>query len=362
MFDKWADAQAAVADLMSSGFTREDISIVKRQDENAGQTATGRTTDRDDDGGDAGTGAAIGAGTGAVVGGAAGLALSAIGGLAIPGLGALLGVGPIVATTLAGAGAGAVAGGLAGALMNAGVPEEHAEYYVEGVKRGGTLVTVRAEDNAADRAAEILSRHHAIDIDQRAAEWQRSGWSRGTSTTAGTATSGAATTRAAAAPQARRETREGETAIPVVEEELHVGKRQVQSGGVRVYQHVTERPVEKDVTLREEEVRVERRPVNQPADAASTRAAFKEGTIEVTETDEVPVVSKEARVTEEVAIRKDVNERTEKVRDTVRKTDVDVEKVEGQARPGQPAPGRTTNPDADAANRDRDRANQGLNP
>jgi uncharacterized protein (TIGR02271 family) len=323
MFDKFSDAQAAVTDLLSSGFDRKDISVVKRQDEATSTTAQGRTRDRTDAGDvDPGTGAAIGAGTGAVIGGAAGLALSALGGIAIPGLGALLGVGPIVATTLGGAGIGAAAGGLAGALMAAGVPEEHAQYYVEGIRRGGTLVTVRASDEMADRAAEILSRHNAIDIDERATQWRSSGW------TAETAT--AATARTTERRDTTRAAREEQAAIPVVEEQLHVGKRQVQRGGVRVYQHVTERPVEEQVELREEQVRVERRPVNQPAEAATMNRAFKEGTIEVTETAEIPVVQKEARVTEEVAIRKDVDTRTETVRDTVRKTDVEVEQVGSQ--------------------------------
>lgn len=358
-FDKFSDAEAAVTDLLSSGFGRDDVSVVKQQDERVA-AAEPRRTDRTDAGEtdagevDPGTGAAIGAGTGAVIGGATGLALSAIGGIAIPGVGALLGVGPIIATTLGGAGIGAVAGGLAGALMGAGVPEEHAHYYVEGIRRGGTLVTVRTRDDAADRAADILSRHNAIDIDERAAHWRSTGWS-GYEAQAGTIGAAApTTTRATTVDTGRREMRENEeAAVPVVEEQLRVGKQQVQRGGVRVYQHVTERPVEEQVELRDEEVRVERRPVNRPADAATMNEAFKEGTIEVTETDEVPVVEKEAVVTEEVAISKDVDTRTETVRDTVRKTDVEVE----QTRPGQSAADRPSDPDAAARAAERDRAN-----
>ena len=115
-------------------------------------------------------------------------------------------------------------------------------------------------------------------------------------------------------------------AIPVVEEELRVGKREVNRGGVRVYSHVTERPVEEDVQLREEHVRVQRNPVNRPASEADFQA-FKEGTVELTETTEEPVISKQARVVEEVVVGKDVTDRTQTVRDSVRRTDVEVEEV-----------------------------------
>ena len=111
-----------------------------------------------------------------------------------------------------------------------------------------------------------------------------------------------------------------------MEEELQVGKRQVERGGVRVRSRVIERPVEEVVRLREERVRVERRPVNRPVTEADLRA-FREGTIEVIEQAEEPVVSKQARVIEEVAVGKDVAERTETVRDTVRRTEVDVEET-----------------------------------
>jgi uncharacterized protein (TIGR02271 family) len=116
----------------------------------------------------------------------------------------------------------------------------------------------------------------------------------------------------------------GDVRIPVIEEDLQVGTRQVQRGGVRLYTRVTERPVEETVRLRDETVHVERRPVDRPASEADL-AAVKEGTIEVTETDEEPVVRKQARVVEEVVVRKDVQEQTETVQDRVRRTEVDVE-------------------------------------
>lgn len=117
-----------------------------------------------------------------------------------------------------------------------------------------------------------------------------------------------------------------ELGLPVVEEELKVGKRVVQKGGVRVYSRMSERPVEEEVRLREERVRVDREPVNRPASEADIRAG-RDQVIEVPEYAEEPVVAKEARVVEEVRIGKDATERTEKVNDTVRRGDVRVENL-----------------------------------
>ncbi len=114
--------------------------------------------------------------------------------------------------------------------------------------------------------------------------------------------------------------------LEVVQEEVQVGKRQVESG-VRASTHVTETPVERDVNLREERVHVERRPVDRPADAN----AFREQTIEATEYVEEVVVSKSARVIEEIVFNKDVSERTAVVSDTVRRTDVEVEDLRSGA-------------------------------
>ena len=118
----------------------------------------------------------------------------------------------------------------------------------------------------------------------------------------------------------------GDQTINVVEEELQVGKRVTQRGGVRVYSRVTETPVQEDVELREEHVRVDRQPVNRPATDADFRSG-KEQVIEVAEYAEEPVVAKQARVVEEVRVGKDATERTETVRDTVRRTDVEVENL-----------------------------------
>ena len=116
----------------------------------------------------------------------------------------------------------------------------------------------------------------------------------------------------------------GETAIPVIEEQLQVGKKVVETGGVRLRTRLVETPVEEAIRLKEEHVQVERESVNRPATAAD----FKEGTIEITEEAEVPVVSKEARVVEEVTLNKEVQEHEHTVNETLRSTEVDVERID----------------------------------
>ncbi len=126
-----------------------------------------------------------------------------------------------------------------------------------------------------------------------------------------------------------------EVAIPVVEENLRVGRREVDSGGVRVTQRVEEQPVREQVTLRDETIEVERVPVDRPVDPATMRdldEAFIPVSVEMRERDEVPVVDKQARVVEEVVVDKEVRERTETVEGTVRRTDVDVQEVGGETR------------------------------
>jgi uncharacterized protein (TIGR02271 family) len=189
-----------------------------------------------------------------------------------------------------------------GTLSAHGVPEAEAQAYAEAVRRGGAVVLVDAADDRANRAVAIMERSPAGDLEGRTA-------------------AGSARERERAGT---REVETGDIKVPVVEEELHVGTRQVRRGGVRLYTRVTERPVEETVRLRDETVHVERHPVDRPATEADVAAA-KEGTIEVTETDEEPVVRKQARVVEEVVVSKDVQEHTETVQDRVRRTDVNVE-------------------------------------
>lgn len=202
-------------------------------------------------------------------------------------------------------------------LTGMGVDEDDAEFYAEGVNRGGFLVTVSADGDMAERAAEILRRNGAIDIDERAHSWRQAGWT-------GSQRKEARGTM----PQAGMQ-REG--VIPVAEEELQVGKRAVQTGGVRVYSHVVSRPVDEEIRLREEHATIERRPVDRAATEAE-REAFQEKSFEVREMREEPVVSKQVHVTEEVLVGKEASERTEHVRDSLRHTEVDVQKMDESSR------------------------------
>jgi uncharacterized protein (TIGR02271 family) len=204
---------------------------------------------------------------------------------------------------------------------NLGLPAEHLGYYSEGVRRGGYLVTVEADESKLDQAVDVLEDHGAVNIEERATEWQKSGWSGPAAAMRATAGAGRTTPPSATPTGTGQEAR-----IPVVEEELKVGKRAVQRGGVRVYSHITERPASESIVLREEHVNVERHPADRPLSGADI-GAFKEGTIELTETAEEAVAAKEARVVEEVVVSKEATERTQTIEDTVRRTDVEVERL-----------------------------------
>jgi len=134
------------------------------------------------------------------------------------------------------------------------------------------------------------------------------------------------TAAAYSTPTADKDLTRGDQAIPIIEENLQVGKREVETGGARINSRIVEQEVEENITLREEHVQVERNPVNRPVSSADLNN-FKEGEIELTEHAEVPVVNKEARVVEEISLEKQVTERDEVVRDTVRKTEVDVDNL-----------------------------------
>ena len=114
------------------------------------------------------------------------------------------------------------------------------------------------------------------------------------------------------------------TTIPVIEENIQIGKQQVRTGGAYIKARIVEKPIEETVNLKEERLNIERNPVDRPANSTDFDT-FKEGVIELEERAEVPVVNKEARVVEEINVNKEVSERTETVRDTVRKTEVDIE-------------------------------------
>ena len=202
------------------------------------------------------------------------------------------------------------------ALTGVGVPSEDTSLYAEAVRRGSTLVVAAADDNQADQAVKILDRYNTIDINQLGSRYREGGYTGFDSDQPAYAEPDAA---------AERDLNQGMT-IPIIEEQLEVGKREVQRGGARIHSFVTERPIEEQVTLREETVSVNRRPVDRAVTDAD--AAFKEQNFEVTETSEEAVVSKTAHVVEEVVVGKTATNRTETVHDTVRRTDVKVEELE----------------------------------
>jgi uncharacterized protein (TIGR02271 family) len=261
---------------------------------------------------------------------------------------------PNAMVSVRGAGAGSEAGATSGGfwedLKNLFLPDDDRAAYGEGLRRGGYLLTAQVPDGAEDQALDVLESTDPVDLDARSTEWRAEGWEGGTPATSGTAaasglavgssglvapTGGAAYSAAeqaglredrsssyAAAPRTETGRSEDER-LQVIEEELRVGKREVGRGGVRVRSYVTERPVEEQVELRQEHVTIDRRPVDR--ELAPGEAAFQERTIEAVERGEEAVVSKTARVTEEVGLSKDVERETETVRDSVRKQDVEVE-------------------------------------
>ncbi len=205
--------------------------------------------------------------------------------------------------------------GLNDRLISAGIPQQDAQIYSSGIQQGGGLVILQGlSDNEAASAADILDRHNVVDISRRMNNYDTSMTSRDTTRSGMT-----------------NLYQGGEVKVPIIEEELHVGKREVQGGGVRVNTRVEEVPVNEQVTLREETVDIHRKPVNREVTSADV-AGLQQGSFEVLERDEQAVVNKQARVVEEVHIKKNVEERVENIQDTVRRTDVDVDQVGGQTR------------------------------
>jgi uncharacterized protein (TIGR02271 family) len=194
--------------------------------------------------------------------------------------------------------------GFWGSLKAAFLPHEDRQVYEAGIREGGYLLTVSVNDESADQVETLLEQSNAVDVDEREQRYREAGL-----------------LEAQRASEPARA--DAEAAIPLVEEQLRVGKREVSRGGVRIRSHVVETPVREQVSLREEHVEVERRPMNQPIENADE--LLQERTLEATEMAEEAVVSKEAVVREEVSLKKDVTERTEEISDTVRRTEVDLE-------------------------------------
>jgi len=205
---------------------------------------------------------------------------------------------------------------------------EDDEYYSQAMHRGYSVVTVAAEnENEAERAAQIMERHSPIELDAP----DRATGETNAQPTTGRGVGRDTEPRPDTAPSSNAQQTDGagrtDAVIPVVQEELVVGKRATQRGGVRIRTRPVETPVQETVELQEERAKVQRRAVDRPA-ADSDFTAFKEGEIELRETAEEAVVSKRARVVEEVVISKEATSHVETVNDTVHHTEVEVEPVD----------------------------------
>lgn len=168
LFDKRDEALAVVSELHARGIPSADIALVSNNDD--GWYADNSLAE---------AGAETGAGLGAMVGGVGGL-LVGLGVIALPGIGPVISAGWLL-STFAGSAAGAILGGAAGSLVGAlrdhGVDEHDAHVYIEGIRRGGTLVTARVEQSMVT-AAETIMIKHRVDIAARRDELAAQGWSR----------------------------------------------------------------------------------------------------------------------------------------------------------------------------------------
>ncbi|MBM7045500.1 MULTISPECIES: general stress protein [Rhizobium] len=171
LYDSYDDAKAAVTALEDAGIPSDDISIV---------TNKANGVDVEGQGSRASEGAGTGAGIGALAGGAGGL-LTGLGMLAIPGVGPVVAAGWLAATAagaVAGAVAGGAVGGIVGAMVESGVPEEDANFYAEGLRRGGSVVTARVDESRAASAETILNGSRRVDVAARRASYVEQGWTR----------------------------------------------------------------------------------------------------------------------------------------------------------------------------------------
>lgn len=187
--------------------------------------------------------------------------------------------------------------------------DSHASHYTEAVRRGHALLSVEVEEHRVDEVCTALNRAGAIDIDSKLMEWKSDGYSGFSSS------------------QVSKDTGmiDQKESIPVVQEELEVGKRTINKGAVRVHSRTIETPVKESINLKEQHARVERHPTDRPATAADMEA-FQGGSIEIPETEEKVVANKTARVIEEVEVGSEESEHVETVEDTVRHNEVEVER------------------------------------
>lgn len=274
IFDDYTKAQAAVKALSGAGVKQGDISIARNEGTGKGYTKYGGANSKNYD-----TGESMG---------------DSISGF----FSSLFGADDDVSVT----------------------PET--DVYAESVRRGSTVVTAQVAENMVNKAADILNDKGAIDVDRRAAQYRKAGYKKFD-------TKAKPYTAEQTKTEMKNFSEQGEIALPVIEEQMVVGKQVVNRGGVRVHTSVTETPVEKQINLKEEKVNVERHKVDREVTDADMKN-FKEGEFEVRTQGEEAVVGKTARVVEEVVVGKDVTENQKTVSGTVKRTDVEVDEIKSK--------------------------------
>lgn len=199
-------------------------------------------------------------------------------------------------------------------LRGMAIPEDKVDLYAEAARRGATVLVTSADDASASETAAELDRLGSLDLDAAGQRWRAAGWT-------GYDASAQPYTDEETLRERERLAREG---LPVIEEEVRIGTREVPLESVRVRTIVTEHPVHEEVPLREERIEVHREAVNEPLPASTADSTFTEEEFQVTARGEEVVVGKEARVVERVHIDKEVDTRTETVEETERRRDVEV--------------------------------------
>lgn len=234
-----------------------------------------------------------------------------------------------------------------------GQSNDDARKYTEASRRGSMVTVYARTSEEAERAARIMDEYGAVDVDERSSQYSHAENYGGTtreehSSHTANPTTGTSTTETKGIekipvmgahpemtnPHVHAENVGGtpahEKTIPVIKEELEVGKKVVETGTTKLRSRIVEQPTEEHIRLRTEKVNIERTPVDRPA-TSDDISNFKENTIEVTEHKEVPVVNKDTRVVEEISLNKDVDERDETISDTVRKTEIDIDKDDNES-------------------------------
>ena len=206
-------------------------------------------------------------------------------------------------------------------LFGRNVGDHESAVYGRTVESGGAVLTLRLQDSDIARAMKILDVHNPVNMREQ-------------DTTAGRATSTVPRSTSpapsipapsVATPSATNKTVAKEEVLRLAEERLDVGKRQVETGRARVRRFVVEKPVESQVTLHEEHAEMLRRAVTDHSPIRDVDWTDK--VIEITETAEQAVINKTTHIAEEVVIRREGSDHVETVRDTIRRQQVELERL-----------------------------------